>query len=61
MSTAISTSLEWIGAVGSVHGMQTESPLRGFLQTDGNIVAVVDFNRLSGRTMRSLGQPLKVT
>ncbi len=48
------------GSLRSVHGMLAESPLRGFLQTDGRIVAVVDFDRLLGRTVRSLGQPLRV-
>ena len=48
------------GSVRAVHGMLSESPLRGFLQTEGRIVAVVDFDRLLGRTVRTLGKPLKV-
>jgi hypothetical protein len=48
------------GSVRSVHGMLSQSPLRGFVQSDSHLVAVVDFDRLLGHRIRIPGQPLRV-
>ncbi len=47
------------GSVRSAHQMLSASPLRGFLQTDSRIVAVLDFDRLLGHRVRTHGEALR--
>ena len=48
------------GTVRSVHEMLSQSPLRGFVQSDSHLIAIVDFDRLLGHRVRTPGQALRV-
>jgi len=47
------------GSIKSVPAMLSESPLRGFVQADLRLIAVLDFDRLLGRTLPDDGVPLE--